>query len=91
MERVQAYFTGHVQGVGFRYTCHRIAGNHAVSGWVRNRSDGRVEIVAEGTRDDLERFLNEIEARMSGYVQKTVKHWDKGTSEFEEFVIKPTL
>lgn len=39
---------GHVQGVGFRWWCARRAAELGVSGWVLNRPDGSVEIVAEG-------------------------------------------
>jgi acylphosphatase len=91
VERLHVFFSGHVQGVGFRYTCHTIAAQFAVTGWVRNLSDGRVEVIAEGEHDELERFVREIEEKMSGYVQSTVKFWEKGTSEFEDFVIKSTL
>ena len=42
------YFSGHVQGVGFRYTTRSVASRFAVTGYVRNLPDGRVELVAEG-------------------------------------------
>jgi len=40
---LRIFFSGSVQGVGFRYAMQRAAGGHQVTGWVRNRSDGRVE------------------------------------------------
>ena len=48
---------GFVQGVGFRYTCLRCAQSLKVSGWVRNASDGSVEIHAEGTDDALDALV----------------------------------
>ena len=51
-------YTGHVQGVGFRYTTHSIARSHNVAGYVRNLPDGRVELVAEGNRQELDAFLD---------------------------------
>jgi acylphosphatase len=48
---------GDVQGVGFRYFLAREARAIGLRGWVRNRDDGAVEFVAEGTRLDLERLL----------------------------------
>ena len=55
--RLHAYFSGRVQGVGFRFTTIHIAHGHRVVGFVRNLSDGRVELLAEGTKDELEKFL----------------------------------
>src|SRR5262245_51276190 len=47
-ERRTVYYTGHVQGVGFRYTARAAAQSCDVVGFVRNLDDGRVQIVAEG-------------------------------------------
>ncbi|QDU41355.1 Acylphosphatase [Maioricimonas rarisocia] len=64
-------FRGRVQGVGFRYTASRIAALHGVSGWVRNQSDGTVELVAAGSRSTLERFLDDLQQAMQGYITAT--------------------
>ena len=56
-ERLHAVIGGDVQGVGFRYFVMRQARSLGVRGWVRNRDDGSVELVAEGERADLERLL----------------------------------
>jgi acylphosphatase len=52
--------TGRVQGVGYRYFVMREADALGVSGFARNRADGAVEVVAEGTEDSLAR----LEARL---------------------------
>ena len=52
--RLHVFFSGTVQGIGFRYTALSIAEKFAISGWVRNCSDGRVELVSE---DDLAEIL----------------------------------
>ena len=52
--------SGRVQGVGFRYFALHRARAHGISGWVKNRYDGKVEIEAEGPRGDLELFLTDI-------------------------------
>lgn len=49
--------SGQVQGVGFRMACAREAARLAVGGWVRNRSDGAVELHAEGRPQDVERLV----------------------------------
>jgi len=57
VERLHAVIHGDVQGVGFRYFLTRQAQARGLSGWVRNRSDGAVELVAEGERSDLDELL----------------------------------
>jgi acylphosphatase len=49
--------SGYVQGVGFRVACRRAAGEARVDGWVRNLPDGRVEAVAEGAPEAVQRFV----------------------------------
>lgn len=55
-------FSGHVQGVGFRYTASHAAGMYGVTGWVMNRWDGCVEMEAQGTEEALDRMLERLEA-----------------------------
>jgi acylphosphatase len=54
------HIRGRVQGVGFRYFTQDLALNLGLAGWVRNTSDGAVEVYAEGKRADLEVFLNRL-------------------------------
>ncbi len=57
---VRATVTGRVQGVGFRATALTEAQRRGLTGWVRNLSDGRVEVLAQGSRaavDDLVAWL----------------------------------
>ena len=55
--RHRVVVSGRVQGVFFRNSCERLATGLGVSGWVRNRSDGTVEVVAEGERDAVDELL----------------------------------
>jgi acylphosphatase len=57
VERLHAVINGDVQGVGFRYFVMRHAQARGLRGWVRNRTDGGVELVAEGARSDLDELL----------------------------------
>ena len=55
--RKHYWFSGIVQGVGFRYRACYIASSLGVTGWVRNNWDERVEMEAQGTREDLARMV----------------------------------
>ena len=57
IERYHYYVSGEVQGVGFRYKAQRIASRLQLTGWVRNLSDGRVELEIQGEQKDIERFF----------------------------------
>jgi acylphosphatase len=64
------YFSGQVQGVGFRYTTRRLAEGFPVSGFVRNLSDGRVEVIVEGAAEDVEAFLRALAETMADYIHR---------------------
>src|SRR5262249_19435725 len=66
----RVYYSGRVQGVGFRYTAQRVAEGYAVAGFVRNRPDGSVELVAQGEPDQVEAFLRAIRTRLAGYIER---------------------
>jgi acylphosphatase len=57
MKRIEVIFIGRVQGVGFRAATLDTALQHELVGWVRNEADGTVMLVAEGEKDEIERFL----------------------------------
>ncbi len=57
MVRKRVVVSGDVQGVFFRDTCRRVAGEHGVAGWVRNLPDGRVEAAFEGDAQGVERLV----------------------------------
>ena len=88
MQRLEVYFYGHVQGVGFRYTTQDIAKDFPVTGFVQNESDGSVYLVAEGDRGILEQFLNAIMERMRDFVREHHTEWSAATNRWSEFYIK---
>jgi acylphosphatase len=69
-ERRRVHFSGRVQGVGFRYTCQSLSARFEVSGYVRNLTDGRVELVSEGDAVENDRFLAAIQAEMGFYIRE---------------------
>ena len=71
-ERRRVWFSGRVQGVGFRFTCQTLARGFDVAGWVRNLPDGRVELVAEADPTELEAFLTAIQREMSPFISDVV-------------------
>src|SRR4029079_16800556 len=64
LERRQVYYSGRVQGVGFRYTARQIAGRFAVTGFVENLGDGRVHLIVEGETREIDRFLAELSSAL---------------------------
>ncbi len=62
-------FHGRVQGVGFRMTTERIARKYEVVGYVKNLADGTVEVLVQGDADEIERFLNAIRQRFTGFIE----------------------
>lgn len=87
MERRRVLYSGHVQGIGFRYTAHRIARGFDVTGFVRNLDDGRVELVVEGEASEIDAALEEIADRMGQYIGKTLATSGAATGEFTRFDI----
>ena len=82
------HFTGHVQGVGFRYTTLQIAREFEVTGRVQNLADGRVQLDAEGEPRDIRAFVAAIEERMHGYIRRVDRKSGKRLPEFSDFRIQ---
>ena len=57
MVRAHLLISGIVQGVGYRYSCHREAASRELLGWVRNLPDGRVEAVLQGPKEEVEGMI----------------------------------
>jgi len=72
------YVTGRVQGVGFRFFAINRARKYGITGWVKNLYDGRVEIEAEGKKQNLILFLNDIKlGPSSAHVSKVIEEWQE--------------
>jgi acylphosphatase len=81
-------YSGHVQGVGFRYTTRSVASRFAVTGYVRNLSDGRVELVAEGEKPELNTFFSEIREQLGSHIRSERSDTQAASGEFAGFEIR---
>ena len=88
VHRRQCYFRGRVQGVGFRYTASNIALQHNISGYVRNLPDGRVELVMEGSDQEMDQVIQALNSRMNDFIREIDLNTLPATGEFEQFHIK---
>jgi acylphosphatase len=86
-ERREIRFSGKVQGVGFRYTTRDIATRHRVAGFVQNLDDGRVLLVVEGERLDIDGFLNDLRAEAQRNIRGEESVTLPVTNEYIDFSI----
>ncbi len=82
------HYSGRVQGVGFRYTAKQTAAGFELTGTVRNLPDGRVELIAEGSRDELDAFRTALhDAGLAGFIRDEQVTWADAENKFRGFEI----
>ena len=82
------HYSGRVQGVGFRYTAKKTAAGFEVVGTIRNLPDGRVELIAEGLRSELEEFRTTLhDAGLAGFIRDERVEWTDAQNNFRNFEI----
>ncbi len=87
-ERVTNVYSGHVQGIGFRYAVKILTASFEVTGTVRNLPDGRVEVVAESAKEELEAFLKAIrDSDVGRFIRQEQTRWSEATNDFRGFEI----
>lgn len=84
------FLTGKVQGVGMRFYLQALAARYSLAGFVRNLSDGRVEAVLEGPKNQIEHVLHQIkQGEYAEYVKSVACTWETAAKPFEHFKIVP--
>lgn len=87
-EQVTNLYSGHVQGIGFRYMVKNIVTGFEVAGLVRNLENGRVELVVEGEKEELEAFLQAIrDSELGRFIRQEQTNWSTAKNEFRGFEI----
>jgi acylphosphatase len=90
-ERLHAIVEGRVQGVGFRFFVRENAAALGLTGWVRNLWDDRVELTAEGSREQLERLLSFVRrGPRAAFVTQVKSDWQPASGEYKDFRVYPT-
>jgi acylphosphatase len=88
LKQVQLFVRGRVQGVYFRASTQREARRLGITGWVKNRSDGSVEILAEGEEDQLKELIAWANRGPSAArVERVDVRWRSFLGEFPDFRI----
>ena len=87
-ERWNVHFSGHVQGVGFRFQTAMISQNFAVTGRVANLDNGQVELVVEADPQEIKRFVKEIKQKMSGFIRGVEIQKSEPQFDFKTFEIR---
>ncbi|MEM7785032.1 MAG: acylphosphatase [Planctomycetota bacterium] len=85
LKRAEAFFSGHVQGVGFRFNAKQVSRNYKVTGTVENLGDRRVKLVVEGNRGEVEKFLQEVRNTTHGRVADVEVQWYQFVGNFCDF------
>jgi acylphosphatase len=87
--RLHAIVHGYVQGVGFRAFAAREGRRLGVAGWVRNRADGAVEVVAEGERAAVEELLRSLKRGPNeAEVQRVEERWEPAEGTLSGFQVR---
>lgn len=90
LARLEVVVSGQVQGVGFRYFTRRVASGLGLMGWVANEASGRVRVVAEGPREDLDRLLEILrEGPPGAFVERVDAGWAPPAGGLDGFEIRP--
>ncbi len=85
---IHVFFSGAVQGVGFRFTTRMLANRYKIKGWVRNTPDGKVEVWAQGKKGDIYDFLGEVQQEFSRHITDIQTEDVEPSQGFKDFQVK---
>ena len=90
--RAEIAVTGIVQGVGFRPFIYRLANKHGVAGFVRNMGDAGVQVVVEGDKKRVEKFIDSLRPEQPplARIDEVKTTWKDATNEFKIFQVVPS-
>lgn len=88
LKQAHIFYSGSVQGVGFRFTAVSLADKLKVKGWVKNLADGRVEIVAQGKESILKDYISSINGCFQNCISSQDVSWSDAEDAFGDFRIK---
>ena len=87
-QEIHALIRGRVQGVGYRFFAERCAEKHSIRGWVRNLPNNDVEVVAQGTKEQLEQFMSLLwQGPRSALVDDIDLEWRLPSKKYDFFSI----
>jgi len=84
----EVYYSGRVQGVGFRFTVRSLAAGFDVKGFVRNLPDGRVHLAVEGEAGEVEALLDAVKTEMAHCIREIQETELPATGRFSTFEIR---
>jgi len=87
-QRREIQYSGHVQGVGFRYTVRHIALRYPVTGFVKNLPNGKVQLIVEGPLAQVAAFLAEVADTMRDHIDTTAEFSGPATHQFRDFGVR---
>lgn len=87
ISRFRIVYTGRVQGVGFRWQVKNLSESFGVTGFVRNLSDGTVELWVEGEKAEARRMIDAVEVKLMDYWHSKVEDEREGEPQYENFSI----
>ncbi len=88
MSRVQIKYSGNVQGVGFRWKVSQIAKSYKLTGYVRNLSDGKVELLLEGEESEVQGMCKDVAKQLRDYWTSFEREDKPGKAHHSTFSIK---
>jgi len=87
VQRQEWWFSGRVQGVGFRARTLQVAREFEVTGFVQNLRDGRVHLLAEGETAEVAAFGTEVTRRLGLFIKETETKGETGARSCRDFTI----